>query len=105
MPPAIRFDFDFETDFDWVAFKGHVLDAKANIAALAIHGPGGGVGAGGAGGRAAVVGGALSCPEAGAPVDRSSREDRWLVVGVRSEACLVREDFPVQADLRAGDPY
>ena len=42
MPPDLRFDFDFGTDLDWVSFRGHVLDAKAGIAGLAVHGPGGG---------------------------------------------------------------
>ena len=44
MPPALRFDFDWETSVDWVMFRGFILDAKANIAALAVHRPGGGRG-------------------------------------------------------------
>ena len=28
MPPPLRFDFDWETDVDWMAFKGFILDVK-----------------------------------------------------------------------------
>ena len=55
MPPALRFDFDWRTQVSWHVFRGHILGAKANLAALAVHGPGGG-----AGGVAAVAGGGAS---------------------------------------------
>ena len=39
MPPHLRFDIDWESGVSWAVFRNHVLDAKADLAALALmHG-------------------------------------------------------------------
>ena len=43
MPPHLRFDIDWSSGINWAVFRNHILDAKSNLAALALtqgNGPG-----------------------------------------------------------------
>ena len=76
MPPDLRFEMDWANGINWAVFRNHILDAKSNLAALAlmkgnVHGmqpPTGGVptlggalppGAQGPGGAPLIHGGGL----------------------------------------------